>query len=87
MLARLHRDARTVTERTTCNYGLNVDLDQVASEAGMRVAGVDELGEVRAIERVDHPFFVGTLYQPQLRSSAEEPHPVFVGLVEAAVTG
>ncbi|MEO1062041.1 MAG: hypothetical protein AAFZ07_11525 [Actinomycetota bacterium] len=85
LLARLHDGAGSITERTTCSYGLNVELDRVAAAGGMRVAAVDELGEVRAIERVDHPFFLGTLYQPQLGSSPDRPHPVFVGLVEAAV--
>lgn len=70
-------------EKTTCNYGLNPANGDIASSNGMRIAATDETGEVRAIERTDHPFFLGTLYQPQLRSSAERPHPVFLGLVEA----
>ena len=32
----------------------------------------------------DHPFFVGTLYQPQLRSAPGLSHPVFIGLLDAA---
>ncbi|MFI5282098.1 MAG: hypothetical protein ACHQ0J_03100 [Candidatus Dormibacterales bacterium] len=50
----------------------------------MRVSATDDTGEVRAIERVDHPFFVGTLFQPQLKSRPGAPHPVFIGLLEAA---
>ena len=50
----------------------------------MRVAATDDNGEVRAIERVDHPFFVGTLFQPQLRSAPNAPHPIFAGFLEAA---
>jgi CTP synthase (UTP-ammonia lyase) len=82
-LAALYGDARTVVESTTCNYGLAPAWQHVASDGGMRVSGVDDTGEVRAIERVDHPFFVGTLYQPQLRSSPGAPHPVFTGFVAA----
>jgi CTP synthase len=51
----------------------------------MRIAGTDATGEVRAIERVDHPFFVGTLYQPQLRSTRGTPHPIFLGLIDAGL--
>lgn len=69
------------TERTTCSYGLAPEVQHIASERGMRVSATDETGEVRAIEREDHPFFVGTLYQPQLSSTAEKPHPVFLGLL------
>jgi len=83
-LAELHEQAETVVERTTCNYGLELSVQELASSHGMTVAGIDELNEVRAIERPDHPFFVATLYQPQLRSSPAEPHPVFVGLIRAA---
>jgi CTP synthase (UTP-ammonia lyase) len=83
LLARLY-GRLTITEHTTCSYGLAPDVQHIASEHGMRVAATDSTGEVRAIERVDHPFFVGTLYQPQLRSSPGAPHPIFLGLVDAA---
>ena len=75
---------RQAVESTTCSYGLDPALQHIASEHGMRVAATDETGEVRAIERVDHPFFVGTLYQPQLQSGPGVPHPIFVGLLQAA---
>ena len=83
-LARLYRRARS-PERTTCHYGLAPELQHLADQYGMRIAATDATGEVRAVERVDHPFFVGTLYQPQLRSTRVAPHPVFVGLLESAV--
>jgi CTP synthase (UTP-ammonia lyase) len=82
-LARLHGATRVV-ERTTCNYGLAPGLEALASSAGMAVAATDDTGEIRAVERPGHPFFIGTLYQPQLRSAPSSPHPVFVGLLEAA---
>ena len=74
----------TAVEHTTCSYGLAPDVQHIASEGGMRISAVDSTGEVRAIERIDHPFFVGTLYQPQLRSAPGAPNPVFVGLLDAA---
>jgi CTP synthase (UTP-ammonia lyase) len=52
----------------------------------MTVAGTDDTGEVRAVERAGHPFFVATLYQPQLNSTARSPHPVFLGFVRAVST-
>jgi CTP synthase (UTP-ammonia lyase) len=82
-LANLYGVSRAV-ERTTCSYGLAPEVQHIANENGLRVAATDDTGEVRAIERVDHPFFVATLYQPQLRSAPGAPHPVFVGLLEAA---
>ena len=82
-LSELHDGAATARELTTCNYGLAPEWQHIASEGGMVVSAVDGTGEVRAVERTDHPFFVGTLYQPQLRSTAAEPHPVFVGFLRA----
>jgi len=85
VLQNLHHADRTV-EATTCNYGLNPRLQHVADNGGMVVSGVDGTGEVRAIERPGHPFFVATLYQPQLTSTFERPHPVFLGFLRAVTT-
>lgn len=71
-------------ERTTCNYGLAPEVQHIAEEHGMRVSATDDTGEVRAIERPDHPFFIGTLFQPQLTTGPGAPHPVFTGLLTAA---
>jgi CTP synthase (UTP-ammonia lyase) len=73
----------SATEETTCNYGLNVDLQHIASQGGLVVSASDDTGEVRAIERHDHPFFVGTLYQPQRISRPQRPHPVLMAFVQA----
>ncbi|HWS46662.1 MAG TPA: hypothetical protein VN636_12430 [Acidimicrobiia bacterium] len=74
---------RTATERTTCTYGLDSAHSHIVESFGMHIAAVDELGEVRAVERDDHPFFVGTLYQPQLASAPGAPHPIWRAFVAA----
>jgi len=84
VLSALHERADAVVEHTTCNYGLELSVEHIASSGGMVVGARDDLGEVRAIERDNHPFFVATLYQPQLRSTVEKPHPIFLGLLQAA---
>jgi CTP synthase (UTP-ammonia lyase) len=48
------------------------------------VSGVGEDGEVRVLELADHPFFVGTLFVPQARTRAGEPHPLIAALADAA---
>jgi CTP synthase (UTP-ammonia lyase) len=84
VLAGLHGDAASATERATCNYGLAPARQDVASQGGMTISAVDDTGEARAVERRDHPFFIATLYQPQLRSSPDRPHPVWLGFLAAA---
>jgi CTP synthase (UTP-ammonia lyase) len=65
-----------------CSYGLSPRYRSRLESAGLRVAALDDGGEVRAVELAGHPFFIGTLYVPQARSTPDEPHP----LVEAFVT-
>ncbi len=75
-----------VIEETTCNYGLDPSVQDISDDHGMVIAATDDTGEVRAVERPDHPFFVATLFQPQLTSKAGDPHPVLVGFVDAVQT-
>ncbi len=58
-LAAIHPGERRRVERTHCNYGLSPDFAHIASAAGMKIGAVDDTGEVRAVERPDHPFFIG----------------------------
>ena len=67
-----------------CNYGLNPEYRPRLEDAGLRVSGVDEEGEVRVVELPDHPFFVATLYCFQMRSRPGSPHPLVSGLAAAA---
>ena len=83
-LAELCGSLRAV-EHTTCSYGLDPEMQHIADEHGLHIAAVDDTGEVRAVEREDHPFFLATLFQPQLRSAPGHPHPVFTGLLKAAL--
>jgi CTP synthase (UTP-ammonia lyase) len=76
----------TVIERTNCNYGLAPAYGQLAAEGGLVVSATDETGEVRAVERVDHPFFIGTLFQPQRSSTVETAHPLWLAFVGAVVS-
>ena len=67
-----------------CSYGVNPEGVRDLESSGLHVAAVDGDGDVRAIERRDHPFFVGTLFLPQTRSSRSAPHPVLEAFVRAA---
>ena len=51
---------------------------------GLRIVGVDQDGEARIVEVPEHRFFVGTLFVPQLNSTAEHPHPLIVAFMEEA---
>ena len=40
---------------------------------------------VEAVELSDLPFYVGVQYHPEFKSRPNRPHPLFVGLIEAAL--
>jgi CTP synthase (UTP-ammonia lyase) len=48
------------------------------------IAGEDGEGNVRIVELRSHPFFVATLFVPQLSSEPGDPHPLILALLEAA---
>jgi CTP synthase (UTP-ammonia lyase) len=74
--------AKVATERTTCNYGLEPAHAHIASDFGMKVSAIDDTGEVRAVERAEHPFFIATLFQPQLTTAPGRPHPIWHAFVD-----
>jgi CTP synthase (UTP-ammonia lyase) len=76
----------TVQEEYYCNFGLNPLYRSALHEQGLRVVGVDQDGEARILELPTHPFFVATLFVPQLTSSWEKPHPLIVSYLRAALT-
>ena len=75
--------SRTV-ERYHCSYGLSEAHPDLLAAHGMRFTGHDESGAVRAAELGGHPFFLLTLFQPELAGDGTEPHPVIRGFVRAA---
>jgi CTP synthase (UTP-ammonia lyase) len=72
------------TERYYCNFGLNHAYVDRLESSGLVVSGVDSAGEVRVLELPALRFFMGTLFVPQTSSTAGQPHPLVVALVEAA---
>jgi len=67
-----------------CSYGLNPEFRPRLEAQGLVVSGFDLNGEVRILEYPRHPFFIGTLYVPQARSTQENPHPLLRGFAAAA---
>jgi CTP synthase (UTP-ammonia lyase) len=75
--------ATRTRERYHCSYGLNPATIQVLTDHGMRFTGFDDEGVVRVAELPAHPFFLGTLFQPELADGAE-PHPIIRAWATAA---
>ncbi|MFI6297335.1 hypothetical protein ACIBEJ_37480 [Nonomuraea sp. NPDC050790] len=67
-----------------CSYGLNPAYEAKLAEGGLAITGRAEDGSVRVAEVPGHPFFLGTLFQPELSGDQTRPHPV-VSAFAAAV--
>lgn len=74
-----------IVERYHCNYGLNPAFRGAIELAGLRIVGEDDHGDPRVVELPGHPFFIATLFQPQLESSPGAPAPLLRALVDAAI--
>ncbi|SCL18517.1 Glutamine amidotransferase class-I [Micromonospora rhizosphaerae] len=75
--------AERTRERYHCSYGLNPATVQVLTDHGLRFTGFDDEGVVRVAELPGHPFFLGTLFQPEL-ADGPEPHPIIRAWAAAA---
>ena len=74
-----------VVERYHCTYGVNPAYRGALQEAGLRFVGEDDQGDARVVELPGHPFFIATLFQPQLESAPGAPAPLVRALVDAAI--
>jgi CTP synthase len=74
-----------VTERHRHRYEFNNRYLAQYEEGGMIASGTNpETGLVELMEITEHPFFIGCQYHPELKSTVESPHPLFVHFVGAA---
>ncbi|MEO5592853.1 MAG: CTP synthase [Chitinophagaceae bacterium] len=78
-------DSTSISERHRHRWEFNnAYLDQFETE-GMIASGRNpESNLVEIVELTNHPFFVGVQYHPELKSTVENPHPVFVHFIKAS---
>ncbi len=78
-------EAAHISERHRHRWEFNnAYLNQFEAE-GMIASGRNpESNLVEIVELTNHPFFIGVQYHPELKSTVENPHPVFVHFIKAA---
>ena len=87
LVARLYGTTH-VTERHRHRYEVNVSYKDRLREAGLIISGQSpdgELTEFIELPQEVHPFYVGTQAHPEFKSRPTRPHPLFIGLVKAAL--
>ncbi|MFT3981032.1 MAG: CTP synthase [Ferruginibacter sp.] len=74
-----------ISERHRHRWEFNNNYLNDFERAGMIPSGKNpQTGLVEIVELPNHPFFIGVQYHPELKSTVENPHPLFVNFVEAA---
>ena len=67
-----------------CTYAVNPEKQPLFEQGGMMFSGRGAEQEARVVELPAHPFFIATLFLPQMDSWEERPNPLFVEFVRAA---
>jgi CTP synthase len=75
-----------IMERHRHRYEFNNKYLKQYEKEGMLATGINpETKLVEIVELRDHPFFIGSQFHPELKSTVENPHPIFVKFVKAAI--
>ena len=72
------------TEKFMCNYGVNETYHDRLFSRGLEITGTDLESNARIVERPSQPFFMATLFLPQLSSQPGAPHPLIAAFLQAA---
>ena len=76
----------TISERHRHRYEVNIAYRDAIEAAGLRMTGVSPDGLLpEIVERIDHPWFIGVQFHPELKSRPFAPHPLFASFIAAAV--
>lgn len=75
-----------ICERHRHRYEVNIDYKNKLEQCGLIFSGMSPDGILpEAIEYVDHPWFIGVQYHPELKSRPFDPHPLFSSFIKATV--
>lgn len=75
-----------ISERHRHRYEVNNDYREALTEAGLTLSGISPDGKIiEMIEISKHPYFIATQAHPEFKSRPDQAHPLFKGLVEAAI--
>jgi CTP synthase (UTP-ammonia lyase) len=82
MLHRIYQADDSI-EEYHCSYGFNGRYSRLLEARDLTIAAVDDHNDIRAVELEGHPFFIATLFQPEMRPPGE-PNPLVAAFVAVA---
>lgn len=75
-----------IAEEYRCGFGMNKKYSHHFNEAVLKFVAFNDEGIPQAIELSDHPFFIGTAFQPERSSQKGEDHPLIRAFLQAAIS-
>ncbi len=88
LASRIYGGQDIIYERHRHRYEFNDKYRKMMEDAGMVISGTNpDTGLVEIIELPGHPFFIGTQFHPEFKSTPESPQPIFTAFVKAAMSG
>jgi CTP synthase len=79
-------NANEISERHRHRFEFNNDYKEVLERNGMVISGASpDGGLVEAVELPGKRFFIGVQFHPEFKSRPNKPHPLFLGLLKAAM--
>ncbi len=79
-------NSEEISERHRHRYEFNNSYREILTQNGLTISGTSpDNSLVEAVELADKRFFVGVQFHPEFKSRPNKPHPLFVGLVKAAL--
>jgi CTP synthase (UTP-ammonia lyase) len=78
-------EKRDTEEEYLCRFGVNPAFRAALVSGPLHEAAVDESGDLRAVELAAHPFFVGTLFQPERAALHGKTPPLVVAFLRACM--
>ncbi|MCA9915176.1 MAG: CTP synthase, partial [Anaerolineae bacterium] len=86
LAARVYAGDHTVGERHRHRFEFNNEYRQSFQDNGTAMSGLSPDGLlVEIAEVIDHPYMIGSQFHPEFLSRPNKPHPLFKGLIEAAI--
>lgn len=86
LASKVYGKAKTIHERHRHRFELNNKFRKQLTDAGLRMSGLNpEFDLVEMIELPGHPWFIGAQFHPEYSSTVDQPHPLFVSFVQAAL--
>jgi CTP synthase len=75
----------TISERHRHRYEVNIGYREAIEGTGLKFTGLSPDGVLPELcERLDHPWFIGVQFHPELKSRPFDPHPLFASFIGAA---